>query len=383
MFTRRDGPWQSGMSSDKPTIRVVIEPAFLQQSTEDSLLQPVATVYIEGEEEEYRVLAPPRAKGDPLDWVDQFRVRQASADTPGADVDVDPLLNALIKMAVKEELKNRKHPAMVVPPVVSGNPASMHYHVLLTVANESEREVKFDLPLAKLRESIVTPYGTGQPIVINGRVVPLQTLERVQIFRTPYPSSKFEQDWTKFLARAANPEWYFSERSVEDVTDEFIATTPMTAVTPQTDYVELLCYRFPKVALQLLERHDSRDTLEITDEYDVQDLFHALLRVFFDDVRPEAWTPSYAGKSSRMDFLLPVEKTVVEAKKTRAGLGAPQVGDQLIVDIARYREDPRCKRLICFVYDPENRIENPRGLERDLSRTHDGLEVKVIISSQR
>ncbi|MGC1594528.1 MAG: hypothetical protein WA774_04170, partial [Candidatus Acidiferrales bacterium] len=61
MFTRRDGPWQSGLSSDKPTIRVVIETTFLQQSAEDSLLQPVATVYIEGEEEEYRVLAPPRA----------------------------------------------------------------------------------------------------------------------------------------------------------------------------------------------------------------------------------------------------------------------------------------------------------------------------------
>jgi hypothetical protein len=35
----------------------------------------------------------------------------------------------------------------------------------------------------------------------------------------------------------------------------------------------------------------------LKDEYDVQDLLYALLRIFFDDVRPEEWTPSFAGKS--------------------------------------------------------------------------------------
>jgi hypothetical protein len=53
------------------------------------------------------------------------------------------------------------------------------------------------------------------------------------------------------------------------------------------------------------------------DEYDVQDIFHALLRLFVDDIREEEWTPSYAGGASRMDFLLPELETVVEIKKTR------------------------------------------------------------------
>ena len=41
------------------------------------------------------------------------------------------------------------------------------------------------------------------------------------------------------------------------------------------------------------------------DEYDVQDLFHALLTIYFEDIRKEEWSPSYAGGASRMDFLLP------------------------------------------------------------------------------
>jgi REase_DpnII-MboI len=50
------------------------------------------------------------------------------------------------------------------------------------------------------------------------------------------------------------------------------------------------------------------------DEYDVQDSLHALLKLHFDDVRREEWTPSYAGSQSRMDFLLKREKIVVETK---------------------------------------------------------------------
>lgn len=121
-------------------------------------------------------------------------------------------------------------------------------------------------------------------------------------------------------------------------------------------------------------------TLEINDEYDVQDLLHALLDLYFDDIRAEEWTPSYAGKSSRMDFLLKDEQCVVETKMTRAGLGGKEVGDQLIIDIGRYGAHQDCKTLICFVYDPLMKIGNPDGLERDLSGTRDGISVKVIVA---
>jgi hypothetical protein len=137
--------------------------------------------------------------------------------------------------------------------------------------------------------------------------------------------------------------------------------------------------RFCSVARQLQSRHANRQTISIDDEYDVQDLLHALLKIYFDDVRPEEWTPSYAGKSSRMDFLLKKENLVVEVKKTRKDLTAKEIGDQLIVDIGRYAEHPDCKNLLCFVYDPEGRIGNPTGLESDLSRSENGLTVLIFV----
>ena len=80
-----------------------------------------------------------------------------------------------------------------------------------------------------------------------------------------------------------------------------------------------------------------------------------------------------------MDFLLKKEGTVVEVKKTRPRLSAKQIGDELLVDIGRYQVHPDCSVLVCFVYDPEGRIANPRGIETDLSKDANGIDVRVFI----
>ncbi|MCJ8274381.1 MAG: hypothetical protein MJK04_33905 [Psychrosphaera sp.] len=143
--------------------------------------------------------------------------------------------------------------------------------------------------------------------------------------------------------------------------------------------VERIIKRFHKVARQLRSRYADRPAIEIEDEYDVQDVFHALLKLFFDDVRPEEYTPSYAGSASRVDFLLKSEQIIIEIKKTRKGLAAKQIGEQLIIDSQRYQAHPDCKHLVCFVYDPEGRVANPNGIEKDLTKEINGTPVSVFI----
>lgn len=136
--------------------------------------------------------------------------------------------------------------------------------------------------------------------------------------------------------------------------------------------------KFHKCARELRRRYGDRSTIDISDEYDVQDVLKVLLYLYFEDIRPEEYTPSYAGSSARVDFLLKNEKIVIEVKKTRQSLKAKELGNQLIEDIARYKVHPDCEKLICFVYDPEGYILNPRGIENDLSEEGD-FNVKVII----
>lgn len=143
--------------------------------------------------------------------------------------------------------------------------------------------------------------------------------------------------------------------------------------------IEQVCSRFHLVARQMKSRYSERDTLVINDEYDTQDLLHSLLHIYFDDIRPEEWTPSYAGGCSRVDFLLKEEGIIIEVKKTRASLKAKHVGEQLIIDTVKYRAHPDCKKLLCFVYDPEGWVANPRGLENDLNSKDEDFEIKVMI----
>ena len=143
--------------------------------------------------------------------------------------------------------------------------------------------------------------------------------------------------------------------------------------------LEVIFDGFHNLSRQLRVRHSSRSTLEVEDEYDVQDLLHALLHLHFSDIRIEETCPSYAGSTSRQDFLLKNEKIVIEVKKTRKGLDAKKLGEELTLDKAKYRTHPDCKTLLCFVYDSEGRIANPRGIENDLSEESPEFTVKVFI----
>lgn len=146
--------------------------------------------------------------------------------------------------------------------------------------------------------------------------------------------------------------------------------------------LETLFQKFHSIATQLKRRYANRDTLEIEDEYDVQDLLHALLRLHFNDIRPEDSVPKYAGSSKRIDFVLPDIKTVIEVKKTRKGLADKVLGDELSIDISHYRKHPDCETLICFIYDPDAKIHNQAGFVKDLNAlSHEGvIDVKVYIN---
>jgi len=145
------------------------------------------------------------------------------------------------------------------------------------------------------------------------------------------------------------------------------------------DRIMKLCRRFPLFVERLQRRQRGRDAFVINDEYDVQDLLHAILKLHFDDVRPEEYTPSYGGNASRVDFYLPLERIVVEAKMTRATLGQREVTDELIIDAARYAEMEGVDTLICLVYDPDRRCSNPQTIENDLERSRGRLPVRAVV----
>lgn len=195
-----------------------------------------------------------------------------------------------------------------------------------------------------------------------------------------YYSGMPDSDYRKALERGLARADAVLASMIDELKEYGLANDGATLIPAGLPLIERICLGFHTAARQLRSRYSQRPTLEIEDEYDVQDLLHAFLRLHFDDVRAEEWNPSYAGRSSRCDFLIKDEKIVVEVKKTRPSMKAGDLGEELIIDIARYERHPDCESLVCFVYDPEGRIGNPAGLEKDLEDIGGRLRVRVIIA---
>lgn len=151
------------------------------------------------------------------------------------------------------------------------------------------------------------------------------------------------------------------------------------------ELLQIIIRGLPRAMHPLTHRRKGVTSLSIESEYDIQDLLHSQLRPWVADIRPEEFTPSYAGSSTRMDFLLPEHFLVLETKKVRDKTHAKGIGDELIIDIEHYRRHSKCDRLWCVVYDPLHLIPNPSGLINDLEGTRatpDGrLQVRVFIVS--
>jgi hypothetical protein len=175
-----------------------------------------------------------------------------------------------------------------------------------------------------------------------------------------------------------------SETNPSQAREAITPAKPQAATASSTsdpsEAVKSLCKRFHAVARQLRLRGEYRATLDIEDELDAQDLLHALLRLYFDDIETNEWVPSYTNGTPRTVFLLNDSRLAVVVKKTRTGLNIKDLTEQLHIDVEHCRTLKRCSTLLYFVYDPEGRIGNPRGLETDLISVSDQLTVDVYVA---
>jgi hypothetical protein len=144
--------------------------------------------------------------------------------------------------------------------------------------------------------------------------------------------------------------------------------------------IRKVCHRFHAVARQLRLRRDYRATLEVEDDYDLQDLLCALLKVEFEEVATDEWIPPYTEGAPRTTLLVNKDQIAVVAKKTRPGLTAKELADQVAADTAYYKAQGRCSTLFCFMYDPEGRIGSPRRLESTLTSVSGHCRIEVLVA---
>lgn len=152
-----------------------------------------------------------------------------------------------------------------------------------------------------------------------------------------------------------------------------------TKPTSLDELLRIIIRGLPRAMQPLIHRRKGAQSLLFNSEYDIQDLLHALMRPWISDIRPEEFCPSYAGKNTRMDFLLPEHNLVIETKRVRDKAHASKVGDELIIDIEHYRKHQNANHLWCVIYDPDLYISNPKGMINDIEGERSTPEGKIVV----
>lgn len=171
------------------------------------------------------------------------------------------------------------------------------------------------------------------------------------------------------------PTWQTPEETTPLITDHRAPTKPSEI----SDLLEILLKGLRRAMHPLTHRRKGSQALSFSTEYDVQDLLHALLRPWVADIRPEEFTPSYAGSTTRMDILLPKYGIVIELKFVRDKNHAKKIGDELIIDISHYQRHPDCRYLWCVIFDQDHLLPNAAGLKNDLEGERSSKEGKVLV----
>lgn len=144
-----------------------------------------------------------------------------------------------------------------------------------------------------------------------------------------------------------------------------------------------LLYIFSKFhnAAKILERNRKGcSCFSINSEYDVQLLIYSLLSTRFEHIRVEEPTGSHAGSASKMDFVLDDEKAIIEIKYAFDGHIDKEIGEELLLDIAKYESGQKYSKFFCFIYDPQNKVRNPAILKKDLEgHKKENFDITVII----
>jgi hypothetical protein len=142
--------------------------------------------------------------------------------------------------------------------------------------------------------------------------------------------------------------------------------------------------KFHNIA-KILELHRKNcSCFSIKKEYDVQLLIYSLLTLGFEHIRVEEPTGSHAGSASRMDFVLDDEKTIIEIKYAFEGHVDNEIGEELLLDIAKYEANGKYSKFFCLIYDPNNKIRNAPILKKDLEmHKKEHFDITVIIEPKR
>lgn len=124
-----------------------------------------------------------------------------------------------------------------------------------------------------------------------------------------------------------------------------------------------LCSRLPQAAKILVSRRKGKTVFNFDDEYDVQDLLHAILRCYIKETVQENPFPKLAAtNSSRADISIEKLGAIIEIKFARVRSDQARITRELSEDLVLYSSCNFLTDLVFVIYNSKE-LRDAEALE--------------------
>jgi hypothetical protein len=243
--------------------------------------------------------------------------------------------------------------------------------VVGTGKKDAQRAVVNDLTREQLRVQIVEPWHKGTSFVVDGTIVKGRDgVSAIQIARTEQPQRYYAEEHNARM-RASGIADFATERAYlpfgrgTDFTHDLLfKDLSGNAAAPDVALLLRLCQRLPEAARVLGNRKRSRPGFPLNDEYDAQDLLHAMVRSAFKyAVVEEPIGIVGGGPSSRADLALEDLGVLIELKFARGPADQDKMVKELAEDLLLYTKWAPLQTFIFVVVNAQD-LRDPEALER-------------------
>ena len=138
----------------------------------------------------------------------------------------------------------------------------------------------------------------------------------------------------------------------------------VTTNSADIELAELVCSRIGQGAQSLANRRQGKAPLELKDEYDGQDLLHAVLRCYFKyPVRENPLPKVGAAASTRADLSIDELGLIVEAKFARGPSDQGRIEREIAEDLVFYTQWEKLRYLFFVIFKSAD-LQNAELLDR-------------------
>lgn len=245
-----------------------------------------------------------------------------------------------------------------------------YWHCCVRLVGSRKYSVINDMSFADLENQVIEPWHRQVAFPVAGKIISERSkVEEIRITVTDQPlqmyiDAKEARDRARSVCDLATnrrllPIWEGEDHTHELLFENLENATP----EPEIGLIIYLCKRLPNAARILGNRRKGKVPFEVKDEYDVQDLLHALLRAYLKySVHEEPLGKVAGGHAGRADVAIDDLGAVVELKYVHGPDDQKRLVDEYSNDMLLYTKWPKLKHFIYLVYNSQD-LRDPEALE--------------------